>query len=60
MNLKVTVTPKITGPQTFEIETRLEPEGTPFAHTVALKVVDLKEQVIRAALIALGWTPPAK
>lgn len=61
--MKVTVTPVITGPQSFKIVTEFVPDPgdiNPYVRELSTKVVDLEDQACRAALIKLGWTPPAK
>lgn len=62
MNLHVTVTGRLEGAH-LHLTTEIGPgEGASpqaqLAREVTHKVVKLEDATIRAALIALGWTPP--
>lgn len=61
MTCKITVKPVITGPDTFTIETSFESDVLRgVAMSVQMDLMDTKERATRAALIKLGWLPPAE
>jgi hypothetical protein len=52
------VTPSIAGKTiTLDIENSLGATAG-FASTLSRKILDTEDRAIRAALVALGWTPP--
>lgn len=61
MKCKITVKPVITGPDAFTIETSFESDVLRgVATSVQMDLMDTKERATRAALLALGWRPPAE
>lgn len=54
--MKYTVQPIIHGDHAIKFLTMLKMDG--MADQVTREVLNLKEQAVRDALIALGWTPP--
>lgn len=56
--MKYTVTPIITGPHSFAIEIKTDPEVEGLAAQVTREICNLKDQAVRKALINRGWTPP--